>query len=519
MQKQENQQTPKVGIDDMAAYLPQLYLPIKTLAEARELEYVKLNKGLGLEAMSIPDVAEDAASMAANAVVQLIDQNNLDPRQIGRLYLGTESGLDGSKPLATYVTDMLTDYYASRYGADCFLNCDVVDLTFACIGAVDALQNTADWVRLNPDRTGIVVGSDFAKYDLGSGGEYTQGAGATALLIRQSPRLLALGDAWGTATRGVHDFFKPQRPFDKVELIKEVLDLAGIQNVEPEKMLEALNGAFEEKGVLDSNDEQLFLHKDTPVFDGPYSNDCYRERIGEALAHFAKNRGTANTESFIDDWARLIFHLPYAYQARRMFSEIFMQEARKRGDWAAIAENIQEELPRPEAFDDERAYHKAYGKYLRAVSKTPEYRQFVEEKIEKGERVSSLVGNLYTSSIFLSLMSSLEGDFASGRELRGQPIGFFAYGSGSKSKVFEGAVQPQWREIVSRFHLHDTLEQRQAIDYDTYEQLHRGRLTEPVAKQYRGFRLAKVRGAEEPLPGARVYVWEEVGVGERKVSV
>ena len=143
--------------------------------------------------MSCPDANEDAATMAANAVRQLIEQNNIHPRQIGRIYVGTESAMDGSKPTASYVLEMLSRYFEPQYGSACFLHCDVVDLTFACIGAVDALQNTMDWVSAGPDRLGIVVGTDVAKYDLASTGEYTQGAGAVALLVKQEPRLIAFG--------------------------------------------------------------------------------------------------------------------------------------------------------------------------------------------------------------------------------------------------------------------------------------------------------------------------------------
>jgi hydroxymethylglutaryl-CoA synthase len=70
----------------------------------------------------------------------------------------------------------------------------VVDLTFACIGAVDALQNSLDWVRMGEDRMAIVIGSDVAKYELASTGEYTQGAGAIALLVKENPRLLAFDE-------------------------------------------------------------------------------------------------------------------------------------------------------------------------------------------------------------------------------------------------------------------------------------------------------------------------------------
>ena len=45
---------------------------------------------------------------------------------------------------------------------------------------VDALQNAIDFVRVNPGKKAVVIASDYAKYELASGGEYTQGGGAVA---------------------------------------------------------------------------------------------------------------------------------------------------------------------------------------------------------------------------------------------------------------------------------------------------------------------------------------------------
>lgn len=500
--------TTKVGIDDMAFYVPSLYLPIAKLAEARALEYGKLNKGLGLDAMAVADAGEDAATMAANAVLELIEKNELDPRRIGRIYLGTESALDGSKPMASYVVQMLSDYFADAYGPDCLLHCDVVDLTFACIGAVDALQNTLDWVRGRTDRIGIVVGADNAKYELGSGGEYTQGAGAVAVLVRANPRLLAIRDTWGVATRGVHDFFKPVRTVSKQQLVEEVLRLAGQDPAQAADLLARLPEAIEVTGALDSNEEHFLLHKETPVFDGPYSNDCYQQRIREALLDFKVKAGLESDGPAIDRWHRLAFHLPYAFQARRMFSEVFMEEAKRRGDWKLVAAELPVEEPRREDFESEQEYDKAYAGFLRAITKTPAYRQFVRARIEKGERASSLVGNLYTSSLFLALMSLLEADFQEGCELRGLRLGFFAYGSGSKSKVFEGEVQARWREVTGRFHLMERLENRKAIGYRTYEALHRGRRTRPAGPVEGRFLLDRVEAEPGNYLGARSYAWQ-----------
>lgn len=504
-------QNKKVGIDDMSAYIPQLYLPISTLAEARSIEYAKLNKGLGLTNMSLADVHEDAATMAANAALQLILNNHLHPSQIGRLYLGTESSMDGSKPMASYVIEMLTQYFQEDYGPDCFLNCDVVDLTFACIGSVDAMHNTLDWVRSGTDRIGIVVGSDNAKYELNSTGEYTQGAGAVALLIKENPRLMTIGEHWGVATRGVHDFYKPVRKFDKKALIEEVIQITGKNGIDIDALIENLENRLEVKGILDDNFHNLTLHKETPVFDGPYSNDCYQERIKEALQHYGQEANLNADTTYTDNWRRLIFHLPYAFQARRMFSEVFYMESLSRGDWPQLQEELPMEAPQAEDFEDAKAYRKAYAQFLRAISKTDRYRTFVKEKIAKGEWASSQVGNLYTSSIFLSLMSTLEQDLEDQTILENQLFGFFSYGSGSKSKVFSGTIEPGWETIVTRFQLKNRLKSRTEVSYPAYEALHRGRLQEPLAKAKGIFYLAAINEEKgSNLEGSRSYQWAAV---------
>jgi hydroxymethylglutaryl-CoA synthase len=494
----------KVGIDDLSVYIPKLKLPIAVLAEQRDLEYAKLNKGLGLEAMSVADAHEDVATMAANAVLDLMLKNNIHPQEVGRIYVGTESAVDGSKPTASYVVDMLTQYFNDVYGPDCLLNCDVVDMTFACIGAVDALQNTLEWVSNGDQRVGIVVGSDIAKYELGSGGEYTQGAGAVAMLVKNNPRILAISEEWGVATRSVHDFFKPLRKLDKKALIEAVLKLSGQPDTDAADVLSKLH----ESGVLDSQEQWLHLHKETPVFDGPYSNDCYRNRIWEALQDYARKNERTEAGPVTDDWYRMIFHLPYAFQARRMFSEIFMLESQRRGDWGAVAEELSMDIPAPADFDNTESFEKAYAAFLRAVSKTSRYKKFVAEKIEKGERASSLVGNLYTSSIFLALASTLTAALDEERGLTDAVFGFFSYGSGSKSKVFTGQVQAGWQDRTRAFGLMDMLNNRTTLSYRNYDLLHRNELEESIKAPEGEFYLADVCMKKGVQEGARTYLWK-----------
>ena len=205
----------KIGVDAISYYVPSIYLSIENLSNHRDLDYQKLNKGLGLEKMAIADSNEDPSSFAANALIDLFEKNKINPKEIGRIYMGTESALDASKPSATYATDLVEKYFTEKFGERCLRNCDVTDMTFACIGGVDALQNTIDWISRNPDKKAIVVTSDLSKYELNSSGEYTQGAGAIALLISENPSILAIDNIWGIATKSENDFFKPRRTFDK----------------------------------------------------------------------------------------------------------------------------------------------------------------------------------------------------------------------------------------------------------------------------------------------------------------
>lgn len=497
-----------VGIDDFSVYIPQLYLPIKTLADRRDIPYAKLNKGLGLEQMSVPDAREDAATMAANAVLDLIHKNDLDPTTIGRIYLGTESALDGAKPTATYVLEMLEDHFADVYGPECMVNCDVVDLTFACIGGVDALQNCLEWAAARDDRRAIVVTSDQAKYEMQSSGEYTQGAGAVAMLVKQAPRLLAIDPDFGVATRPAHDFFKPVRRVNKRELIREVIDMlpeVSPEDVSMEKLEEKLCESLEVKGVLDCNEAYLTLHKSTPVFDGPYSNEAYTARIREALMDYRRRAGE-KAGKLSDDYAALAFHLPYAFQGRRMFPELFMEELKAKDEWAPFIDRNNLDVPCADDYNDREAYITRCAEFLKQVSKTDDYRRFADRYIAPGEWASARVGNLYAGSVFLSILAVLEQAADQDRDLAGKRMLVFAYGSGSKSKVFSAKVQSDWAAVAGRFGLRRRLDSRQRIDYATYEQLHRCALEDNVAEQTAGsFFLADVHDERNESEGARLY--------------
>jgi hydroxymethylglutaryl-CoA synthase len=446
----------KVGIDAISFDVPKIYLEIKDLAELRGIEAAKLEYGLGLKKMSFPDAHQDIVVFAANAVRKLILQEDLKAAEIDRIYLGTESSFDSSKPMASYLLQVLEE---SIFNTGDLENCDVVDLTFACIGGVDALQNSLDYIRANPGKKVIVVTSDIAKYDLASTGEYTQGAGALAMLVSENPNIISFDQDWTVSTSGVFDFFKPKRTIKK----------------------EAL-GLMENEPWHDVLETEISLIKDQPVFDGQYSNACYLERTKQAYLKLKKIKQSKT--HFFEESACIVMHLPYCFQARRNFVELYIEDAQ-----------LKDELISSESKAD----------FVKGVSKSAAYMALVQDKILPTEIASAEIGNLYSGSIFLSFLSALSYFIKKNRSLDSNQILFIAYGSGSKSKSFIGQLSENWKDKIQQVQLFGTLASRKAIDIESYLELHKKEKSAPVFIPENEYVLDRIEETDTNLIGARYY--------------
>lgn len=450
----------KIGIDSISFDVAKIHLPITTLAKARNIEPEKLEKGLGLLKMTLADAHQDTVVFGANALTKLIVENNIDLSKIARIYVGTESSIDSSKPISSFLIALMEQ----KFGENTLDECDVVDFTFACIGGVDAMQNCIDFIQLNPTKKAIVVTTDLAKYDLNSTGEYTQGAGAVAMLITANPRIIAFENHWATSTKGVFDFFKPYRTVLK----------------------ETITGNTENQPWLDNLEAEIEIHKEQPVFDGQYSNQCYMDRTRNAYFSFKKLK--ASKATVYNSWESIIMHLPYAFQGRRMLSEIYALDA-------ANTIITGDESPQE------------YQNKLKEISKSEEYKNFVNQKLMPAELASSLIGNLYTGSIFMGLLSTLAHFYDTKKEITNSKFGFLAYGSGSKSKVFEGTIQPDWKTAIASVKLFETLENSVEINFDTYEKLHKKEQQTSVNKPKNEWVLERIEREIPNLLGARYYKW------------
>jgi hydroxymethylglutaryl-CoA synthase len=427
----------RVGIDDIAIYVPPLYIDFKDFAAARGMEPSKLEFGIGIKKMAIPDSDQDPACMAANACLRLLRKNDLKPSDIGRLYVATESGLDESKAMNSYVIGMLEQIY----GKGSFEHCGGIECKFACVSGSYAIYDNTNWIRCDEHngKCSIVVVSDVAKYDIGSSGEYTQGAGAVAMLIKEDPRLLAFDPkVTSTVISNEHDFYRP-------------------------------------------------FARETPIVNGQYSNLAYLIYVKKAMLMYKQKAIETGLiklkpdESIIDHIDLLALHLPYSKMGKNALAFLLRHEWRNLPKWKNIIAKVGMEEPKSpegmgtiEAILSDREFMKRDEEFRRRFMETEEYKHVFESKLASSLKASEIIGNLYTGSLYMGFRSELEFEYKKGRDLAGLRVGFASYGSGCSAMAFSGLIQDNYKEVVSKFDLEREIGNRVRIDMEEYEQLHRG---------------------------------------------
>ena len=182
----------------------------------------------------------------------------------------------------------------------------------------------------------------------------------------------------------------------------------------------------------------------------------------EAFIHFEENQNT----DFLNDWDHIIFHLPYAFHGRRMIFNNWLNWMKKDAKYNDLLNEIGSE-------DDEFFTKKAY--------KSDIYKKFITSKIAPGEKASSSIGNMYSASVFMSLLSMLNYHYDSGIEIKDQKVGFISYGSGSKAKIFQGEIQKSWKDKIQTSKLFESLNKRKEISFEDYQNLHKSKNIPPLS--------------------------------------
>ena len=461
------------GIDDIAIYIPRLYVDAADFADGRGVDPAKLQQGLGVSQMAIVDTNQDPACLAANACLQIMQKNKLSPEDIGRLYVSTESSFDESKAMNSYVVGMLEQVY----GQGAFEHCGGVETKFACVSGSYALYDNTNWIRAGESdgKYALVVVSDIAKYDMGSSGEMTQGAGAVVMLLNDNPRLLSFDPkVTSTSIKDEYDFYRP-------------------------------------------------FGKETPIVHGQYSNLLYLIQVRKALDLYKKKVLSTGLirlepgETILDHIDYLNMHLPYSNMGKKALAYLIRHEWRQLPRWKKIIAEIGVEEPKPkdprgtiESVLGDEEFMARDHKFTKLFTKMPEFQEIYESKLASSLIASKMIGNLYTASLYLGFRSSLEFEYQKGIDLEGKRVGFGSYGSGSSAMVFSGLIKPEYQEIVKNMNLEAELGPRRKLTLEEYETIHENKLTpeQSMLHPKREFTLVDVKTDDESK-GERRYVFNE----------
>lgn len=459
------------GIDDIAIYIPRLYLDASDFAKARGLDPEKLERGLGIGQMAIVDTNQDPACLAANACLRVMQKNKLTPDEIGRLYVATESAFDESKAMNSYVIGMLEQVY----GKDTFGHCGGIECKFACVSGSYALYDNTNWIRAGEaeGKYALVVVSDIAKYDLGSSGEVTQGAGAIAMLLNDNPRLLSFDPkVTATSIKNEYDFYRP-------------------------------------------------FGKETPIVHGQYSNLLYLIQVKNALIDYkrkVKETGLIKLkdgETILDHIDYLNMHLPYSNMGKKALAYLVRHEWRDLPRWKKIIEEIGMEEPIPkdprgtiESVLQDADFMTKDHQFTKLFTSTEIYAELYESKLASSLIASKMIGNLYTASLYLGFRSSLEFEYQKGVDMNGKRIGFCSYGSGASAMIFSGVIQPEYEQVVKDMNLEAELGPRTKLSLDEYEELHENKRTyeENIRSANKEFVIVDVKTSAESR-GERHYAF------------
>jgi len=397
-------------------------------------------------------------------------KNDLKPQDIGRIYVATESSLDESKAMNSFVIGMLEQVY----GENTLEHAGGIECKFACVSGSYAIYDNANWIRAreNNEQAAIVIVSDIAKYDIGSAGEYTQGAGAVALLIKDNPRLMAFDEkVTSTIIKNEYDFY---RPFGKV----------------------------------------------TPLVNGIYSNLLYLIQVRKALEAY-KDKATKlgfiklrEDESITDHIDYINVHLPYRKMGEKALAYLLRHEWRHLPRWKNIIDQIKLNEPIPkdprgtiESLIADTEFMRADEKFRKEFMKTGYYREVFDKKMSSSLEASALIGNLYTASMYMGFRSLVEFENNKGIDLYNKRVGFGSYGSGCSAMVFSGIFQEQCKEIANKMDLDKEIGQRTKISIEDYEKLHNNskKFSESFLNGENEFILVSIGGITADRAGFREY--------------
>ncbi len=162
-------------------------------------------------------------------------------------------------------------------------------------------------------------------------------------------------------------------------------------------------------------------YRDTALVDGKYSTIIYLKALRQSWKNYREDGGLA-----FEDISRFCYHLPFTRMGEKAHRKLSVTN----------------------------------GVSMDAES--------LERQVGAGLMYNRQIGNSYSASLYVGLVSLLENDH---EDLSGQHIGLFSYGSGCVGEFFSMTVKDGYKKYSRRQAHVDMLEARQELDYGTYSEM------------------------------------------------
>jgi hydroxymethylglutaryl-CoA synthase len=184
------------GIVSYGVYIPKFRIRVEEIARVWG-DKTDISQSLLVYEKSVPDMDEDAVTIAVEAARNAIVRANLDPSRIGAIYVGSESHPYAVKPTGTIVGEAIC-------AGSCFT---AADFEFACKAGTAAVQACLGLVSSELIDLGLAIGSDVSQGAPGDMLEYTAAAGGAAFIIGNSD-LIAEIEGFYSFTTDTPDFWR-----------------------------------------------------------------------------------------------------------------------------------------------------------------------------------------------------------------------------------------------------------------------------------------------------------------------
>lgn len=446
----------KVGISGLAVYTPALRVSLKDWCEWTGNSWGKVSAVVG-HGFRQPGAHESIYTMAANAVLRLIEQYDIDPQDVGFLGFGTESSTDNAAG-AVIIRGMLDRALDALGRPRLSRACEVPEFKHACLGGVYALKSALRYVASDGrGRKAIVVCGDIAEYERGSSGEQTQGAGAVAMLVEEDPKLctIDLSQAGSSSDYRALDFRKPVSRHFAPEYTPNVHRL-----------------------------------HDFPVFNGRYSTFCYLDAVASAASAMFDRNGLSPSQ-FYDTVEGIFMHRPYHRMPVSGLATLYVWGLASHPgceELGVLAEQagVSLEAVLSEVREDRDLMAGALADGLNAdpypnisavakvARKSEAFLRLQREKMHLGCGTMQELGNLYTAALPAWLAAGFEEAAASGRTLANQTLLLVGYGSGDAAECIPVTVVDGWEAAANRIAMASALEGAIDLTQAQYEARHDG---------------------------------------------